>query len=123
MLTAATYIPAAIAETAGCFSFWTWLLLGKSAVWLVPGCLSLALFGWLLTLSPADSAGRSHAAHGGGYIISSLLWIWIMEGVRPDRRDILGASVAIVGAVTILLGPRGSHAWNSRRTLCPAAVR
>ncbi len=109
MLNTAIYIPAAIAEIAGCFSFWAWLRMGRSAGWLVPGCLSLALFAWLLTLSPADSAGRSYATYGGVYIVASLLWGWVMEGARPDRWDILGAVVAIVGAAIILLGPRGSQ--------------
>lgn len=109
MINAAVYVPAALAEIAGCFSFWAWLRMGKSAGWLVPGSLSLALFAWLLTLSPADSAGRSYATYGGVYIVASLLWGWIMEGARPDRWDILGAVVAVVGAAIILFGPRGSQ--------------
>ena len=110
MLTAAIYIPASVAEIAGCFSFWAWLRMGKPAVWLVPGCLSLALFGYQLTLSPADNAGRSYATYGGVYIVASLLWGWTMEGARPDRWDVLGAFVALIGAAIILLGPRGTHA-------------
>ena len=109
MSNATFYIPAALAEIAGCFSFWAWLRMGKSAAWLVPGCLSLALFAWLLTLSPADNAGRSYATYGGVYILASLLWGWAIEGARPDRWDILGATVSIFGAAIILLGPRGSN--------------
>jgi small multidrug resistance family-3 protein len=110
MFNAAVYVPAALAEIAGCFSFWAWLRMGKSAAWLIPGCLCLALFAWLLTLSPADHAGRSYAAYGGIYILASLLWGWAIEGARPDLWDILGAIVAIAGAAIILLGPRGSSA-------------
>lgn len=109
MVSAAIYVPAALAEIAGCFSFWVWLRAGRSAYWLAPGCLSLVLFAWLLTLSPADNAGRSYAVYGGVYIVASLAWSWAVEGIRPDRWDILGAGVSILGAAIILLGPRGSQ--------------
>ena len=110
MLNAAVYIPAALAEIAGCFSFWAWLRMGRPPIWLVPGCASLASFAWLLTLSPAATAGRSYAAYGGVYILASLLWGWAAEGARPDRWDLLGAAVAIAGAAIILAGPRGANA-------------
>jgi len=68
--------------------------------------VSLALFAWLLTLIDSDAAGRSYAAYGGVYICASLLWLWAVEGVRPDRWDVSGALVCLVGAGLILLGPR-----------------
>jgi len=102
------YPLAALAEIAGCFAFWNWLRLGQSKLWLIPGCASLVAFAWLLTLVPSDAAGRAYAAYGGVYIFSSLLWLWAMEGVRPDRWDVLGAAVAIAGAAIIILGPRGA---------------
>ncbi|MFM2280518.1 MAG: hypothetical protein RLZZ444_2749, partial [Pseudomonadota bacterium] len=55
----AIYLGAAIAEIAGCFSFWAWLKLDKSPAWLLPGMASLALFAWLLTLVPSEAAGRT----------------------------------------------------------------
>ncbi len=67
------YAAAALAEIAGCFSFWAWLRLEKSPLWLVPGLACLVLFAWLLTLSPADAAGRAYAAYGGVYVAASLL--------------------------------------------------
>ncbi len=102
------YLSAALAEIAGCFAFWAWLRLGRSALWLVPGMASLALFAWLLTLSPADAAGRAFAAYGGIYILAALLWLWTAENVRPDRWDVLGSAVCLVGAAIILWGPRGA---------------
>lgn len=104
--TAAVYGSAAVAEIAGCFSFWAWLRLGKSAWWLVPGMGSLALFAYLLTLSYAGVAGRAYAAYGGVYIAASLAWLWAIEGARPDRWDVIGATVCLAGAGIILLGPR-----------------
>ncbi len=106
MMTAAVYIPAAFAEIAGCFSFWAWLRMGRTPLWLVPGCLSLVTFAWLLTYSPADNAGRAYAIYGGVYIVASLVWAWAVEGIRPDHWDVLGAAVSILGACIILLGPR-----------------
>ena len=85
-----------------------WLRLEKSPLWLVPGLACLVLFAWLLTLSPADAAGRAYAAYGGVYVAASLLWLWLAEGFRPDRWDLLGAAICIGGASVILFAPRGA---------------
>lgn len=100
------YVGAAIAEIAGCFAFWAWLRLGKSALWILPGTASLILFAWLLTLVDTSHAGRAYAAYGGVYIASALIWLWAVEGARPDRWDLIGAAVCLVGAALILFGPR-----------------
>ena len=106
MLTAAAYVGAALAEIAGCFAFWAWARLDKPAWWLLPGLASLALFAWLLTLVDSQAAGRAYAAYGGVYIAASLAWLWAVEGARPDRWDLIGGAVCLVGAGIILLGPR-----------------
>ena len=100
------YAGAAAAEIAGCFAFWAWLRLGKSAFWLVPGMISLVVFAWLLTLVDASAAGRAYAAYGGVYITSSLIWLWTIEGIRPDRWDLIGVVTCLIGAAVILFGPR-----------------
>lgn len=105
-MTAAIYIAAALAEIAGCFAFWAWLKLGKSALWLIPGMLSLAAFAYLLTLVEVEVAGRAYATYGGVYIAASLAWLWAFEGMRPDRWDLTGAAICLVGAAVILFGPR-----------------
>jgi len=107
MPTLAVYFVAAAAEIGGCFAFWVWLRLGRSAWWLVPGMLSLALFAFVLTRSEARFAGRAYAAYGGVYIASSLAFLWLIEQRAPDRWDLAGAAVCIAGAAIILLGPRG----------------
>ena len=106
MPTIAAYIGAAIAEIAGCFAFWAWLRLDKSIWWVLPGLASLALFAYLLTLVDSAAAGRAYAAYGGVYIASSLAWLWLVEHVRPDRWDLIGASICLVGAAIILGMPR-----------------
>jgi len=106
MRTLAAYIGAALAEIAGCFAFWAWLRLDKSAWWLVPGMLSLALFAFLLTLVESAAAGRTYAAYGGIYIAASLAWLILVEGVQPDRWDVSGVMLCLLGAAVIVAGPR-----------------
>ena len=100
------YLAAAFAEIAGCFAFWAWLKLGKSALWLIPGVAALMLFAWLLTLIDTHAAGRAFAAYGGVYIAGALIWLWLIEDVRPTRWDVIGATVSVAGALIILFGAR-----------------
>lgn len=109
MFTVPIYVAAAIAEIAGCFAFWFWYRHDKSILWLLPGMLSLALFAWLLALSPAEHAGRAYAVYGGIYIAATLVWLWAVEGMRPDRWDIIGAAISVIGAAIILWAPRTNN--------------
>jgi len=100
------FAAAALAEIAGCFAFWAWLRLGKPTWWAAPGVACLILFAWLLTRVDTEHAGRAYAAYGGVYIAAAVLWLWLAEGVRPDRWDLMGAAVCLAGAGIILFGPR-----------------
>jgi len=97
---------AAFFEIAGCFAFWAWLRLGKSALWTLPGVVCLMLFALLLTRVDSELAGRAYAAYGGIYIAASLAWLWLVERQAPDRWDMIGAAICMVGAAVILLAPR-----------------
>lgn len=66
----------------------------------------MILFAYLLTLVDTDTAGRAYAAYGGIYIASALAWLWVVEGVRPDRWDLTGTVLCLAGTAVILLGPR-----------------
>lgn len=101
----ALFLVAALAEIGGCFAFWAWLRLDRSPLWLIPGLVSLAIFAWVLALSEAEAAGRTFAAYGGIYIVASLVWLKVIEGVAPDRWDILGGLICLAGAGLILWGP------------------
>jgi small multidrug resistance family-3 protein len=101
------YAGAALAEIVGCFAFWAWLRQGQSPAWLALGIPALLAFAWLLTLAPADHAGRAFAAYGGIYILGSLLWLWLAEGTAPDRWDLIGGGLALAAAAIILFAPRG----------------
>lgn len=106
--TVAVYIGAAVSEIAGCFAFWAYFRLGRSVLWLAPGVISLVLFAFLLTRVDSAFAGRAYAAYGGIYIAASILWLWLVESRAPDRWDVVGATVCLLGAALILWGPRGT---------------
>jgi small multidrug resistance family-3 protein len=95
----------AVAELVGCYLPYRWLRKGGSPWLLVPAALSLAVFAWLLTLHPTAS-GRVYAAYGGVYIATAVFWLWVIDGVRPSRWDLLGAAVTLVGMAIIMFGPR-----------------
>ncbi|MFD1788968.1 YnfA family protein [Sphingomonas floccifaciens] len=108
-MTALAFVGAALAEIAGCFAFWAWLRLDRSPWWIAPGVASLCLFAYLLTLPQSDYAGRSYAAYGGVYIASAVIWLWAIEGTKPDRWDVLGATLCLAGAMIIYFGPRAAN--------------
>lgn len=97
----------AVAEIVGCYLPYLWLKAGKSVWLLLPAAASLALFAWLLTLHPA-AAGRIYAAYGGVYIGVAILWLWVVDGIKPTGWDMLGAGVAMLGMAIIMFAPRSA---------------
>lgn len=97
----------AVAEIVGCYLPYLWLKAGKSAWLLLPAAASLALFAWLLTLHPT-AAGRIYAAYGGVYIGVAILWLWVVDGIKPTGWDVLGAGVAMLGMAMIMFAPRSA---------------
>jgi small multidrug resistance family-3 protein len=99
------FVLTAIAEITGCYLPYLWLK-DKAPVWvLAPAALSLTAFVYLLTLHPS-AAGRTYAAYGGVYVATALVWLWLVDGVRPTAWDVTGAGVAIAGMVIITVAPR-----------------
>jgi small multidrug resistance family-3 protein len=99
------FLLAALGEISGCYSFWAWLRLGKSILWIFPGILALIFFAMILTQVDTPNAGRVYAAYGGIYILSSLVWLWLAEGVKPDQWDFLGVAISLGGTLVILFSP------------------
>lgn len=97
----------ALAEIIGCYLPYLWLRQGKSAWLLVPTAASLMLFAWLLSLHPT-AAGRVYAAYGGVYIGTAIVWLWLVDGIRPTAWDLLGSAVALLGMAIIMFAPRGA---------------
>jgi small multidrug resistance family-3 protein len=101
------FLVTAVAEIAGCYLPYLWLRQGGSAWLLVPAAFSLGLFAWLLTLHPT-AAGRVYAAYGGVYIVVAILWLWVVDGIKPTLWDSVGSAVAVLGMVIIMFAPRNS---------------
>ena len=97
------FVLTAVAEILGCYLAYLWFRHGRSGWLLLPGAASLALFAWLLALHPG-SAGRTYAAYGAVYVTTAVLWLAIVEGQRPNRWDLAGAAVSLLGMVIIVLG-------------------
>ena len=99
------FVVTACAEIVGCYLPYLWLRRSGNPWLLLPGSLSLAAFAWLLSLHPT-AAGRTYAAYGGVYVAVAIGWLWLIEGARPDRWDVLGAAVTIAGMAIIAFAPR-----------------
>jgi len=99
------FIATALAEIVGCYLPYLWLKKDASLWLLIPAAVSLAAFVWLLTLQPA-AAGRVYAAYGGVYVSVAILWLWMVDAVRPSTWDWLGVAVCLVGMAIIMFAPR-----------------
>ncbi|KFN18810.1 YnfA family protein [Aeromonas bestiarum] len=99
------FLITAVAEIVGCYLPYLWLTQGRSIWLLLPAGLSLVLFAWLLSLHPT-AAGRVYAAYGGVYILVAILWLWLVDGIRPTLWDLVGSLVALLGMVIIMFAPR-----------------
>jgi small multidrug resistance family-3 protein len=103
--TVALFVVTAVAEILGCYLPYLWLRRGHAPWVLLPAAGSLAVFAWLLTLHPT-AAGRTYAACAGVYVTVALLWLWLVDGVSPDRWDLIGAAVTLTGMGIIAFMPR-----------------
>lgn len=99
------FVAAGIAEIGGGYLVWLWLRDGRSPWLAAAGAVVLAAYGIIPTLQPAGFA-RVYAAYGGFFIVLSLLWGWAFRGRAPDRWDVLGAVVCLIGAAIIMYAPR-----------------
>lgn len=95
----------AVTEIGGSWLVWQGLREHRGLLWIAGGLLSLALYGFVATLQPDLNFGRVLAAYGGVFIVGSLLWGVVFDGFRPDRWDVIGAVICLVGVAVIMLGP------------------
>jgi len=101
----AGFLLAGVAEIGGGYLMWLWLREGRAAWVGALGALVLIVYGIIPTIQPA-SFGRVYAAYGGVFIVLSLLWGWRVDGIRPDRPDVVGAAISALGALVIMGWPR-----------------
>ena len=99
------FVLTAIAEIVGCYLPHLWLKQEGSVWLLIPAGFSLALFAWLLTLHPS-AAGRIYAAYGGVYISVAIMWLWLVDSIKPTFTDWLGVLVCLLGMAIIMIGAR-----------------
>ena len=101
--TTGLFFVTALAEILGCYLPWLWLRQHGSVWLLAPAALSLMAFVWLLTLHPAAS-GRVYAAYGGVYVVTALVWLYWVDGVKLSVWDMVGAGLALLGMAIITMG-------------------
>ena len=99
------FIIAGLCEIGGGYLIWLWLREGKGWEFAVLGAVVLVLYGIIPTLQPANF-GRVYAAYGGIFIFMALLWGWQIDKIAPDRFEIIGAAIALVGVLIIMYWPR-----------------
>lgn len=99
------FVATALAEIVGCFLPYLWLRKSAHISILIPAAGSLALFVWLLSLHPAAS-GRVYAAYGGIYIVTALIWLRLVDGIKLSVYDWFGAGIVLIGALIIICGWR-----------------
>ena len=100
------FIIAGLCEIGGGYLIWLCLKEDRPLWYAILGGIILALYGVVATWQTANF-GRVYAAYGGIFIILALLWAWKVDGFKPDKYDIIGASIALIGACIIVYMPRG----------------
>ena len=104
--TLALFVVAAVAEIGGAWLVWQGVREHRGLVWIGAGIAALAAYGFVATLQHDGNFGRILAAYGGIFVAGSLGWGVAMDGFRPDRYDISGAVICLVGVVVIMFAPR-----------------
>jgi small multidrug resistance family-3 protein len=103
----ALFVLAALLEIGGAWLIWQGVREHRGVDWMGAGVVALGLYGFVATLQPDAAFGRILAAYGGVFVAGSLLWGVVADGYRPDRFDITGALVCVVGVGIIMYAPRG----------------
>lgn len=103
----ALFALAALAEIGGAWLVWQGVREHKGYLWMGAGVLALGAYGFVATLQPDAHFGRILAAYGGVFVAGSLLWGVLVDGFRPDRWDVAGAVICLLGVAVIMYAPRG----------------
>lgn len=101
------FIVAAAFEIGGAWLIWEGFREHRGLLWILGGVLALAGYGFVVTFQPDPHFGRILAAYGGVFVAGSLAWGMAFQGFRPDRYDIAGALICLLGVAVIMYAPRG----------------
>jgi len=99
------FVLAGFCEIGGGYLVWLWLREKKSLWFAVVGAMVLILYGIIPTFQPAHF-GRVYAAYGGIFIVMAMLWGWQIDRIPPDKYDLIGAFIALIGVCIIMYWPR-----------------
>ena len=102
------FLLAAVAEIGGAWLIWQGVREGRGAGYVAAGALALVGYGFVATLQPVAHFGRVLAAYGGVFVAGSLAWAAVADGYRPDRADLLGAGICLLGVAVIMFGRRAA---------------
>ena len=105
--TVALFVLAALFEIGGCWLVWQGAREHRGLGWIGAGIAALGVYGFVATLQPDSHFGRILAAYGGVFVAGSLVWGMVADGFRPDRFDVLGAAICLIGVGVIMYAPRG----------------
>jgi small multidrug resistance family-3 protein len=100
------FILAAVVEIGGAWLVWQGVRENRGLLWIGGGVIALGLYGFVATLQPDADFGRILAAYGGVFVAGSLLWGMVADGFKPDRYDLIGAAICLVGVAVIMYAPR-----------------
>lgn len=103
----ALFLLAALFEIGGCWLVWQGLRDHRGLAWIGAGVVSLGVYGFVATLQPDSHFGRILAAYGGVFVAGSLVWGMVADRYRPDRFDVIGAVLCLIGVGVIMYAPRG----------------
>ncbi|SDL22627.1 small multidrug resistance family-3 protein [Glycomyces sambucus] len=101
------FLLAAVAEIGGAWLIWQGLREHKGVLWIAAGVIALGAYGFVAAFQPDPNFGRILAAYGGIFVAGSLAWGMVVDGFRPDRWDVIGAAICLVGVAVIMYAPRG----------------
>jgi small multidrug resistance family-3 protein len=100
------FLLAALAEIGGAWLIWQGLREHKGMLWIAAGIIALGAYGFVAAFQPDPNFGRVLAAYGGIFVAGSLAWGMVVDGFRPDRWDLIGAAICLVGVAVIMYAPR-----------------
>lgn len=102
------FVLAAVAEIGGAWLVWQGVREQRGVAWVGGGIVALSLYGFVATLQPDPNFGRILAAYGGVFVAGSLAWGMLLDGFRPDRYDLIGCGLCLVGVLVIMYAPRSA---------------
>ncbi|MEU7712954.1 YnfA family protein [Micromonospora chalcea] len=102
------FLVAALAEIGGAWLVWQGWRENRGLLWIAAGVIALGAYGFVATFQPDPNFGRILAAYGGVFVAGSLAWGMVVDKFRPDRYDLAGAAICLVGVAVIMYAPRAS---------------